>query len=132
MGGWQIDACHSPSLLDRRTRCESFQAIAMKRTAPAKRITLPIVRHPDVPHLRVNQPMQHASTNDGAAADSRSNRQIYKIRKTLRRSPSCLSQSSRVYVRIKPDGQAERLAHGTNKIKIPPTCLWGGSYESEA
>src|SRR5437016_8713706 len=132
MGRWQIDACHSPSPLDRRTRCQSFQAIAVKRTTPAKWITLPIVRHSNVSHLRVNQPMQHAATYDGAAANSGTNSLIYKIRKPLCRSPSCFAQSSHIHVRIKPYGQAEGPAHGADKIKIPPTCLWGGSYESEA
>src|SRR5438046_9199509 len=102
MGRWQVYACHSPSLLDRRTRCQSFQAIAMKRTAATKRIALPIVRHTDVTHLPGDQPMQDAATNDGAAANSGRNRSIYKISTTMGCAGSRLDQTSRLHGPTKP------------------------------
>ena len=120
----------TPTRRDRRPRRQPFKAIPVIRTAPRERIRRPIVRHPNMPHLRMRQPMQNTSAHDRATADPRADREIQAVRNPARRAPPRFAQHSRVHIRIEANRHAEAATYRARQIAIPPRGLRRGRNEA--
>src|SRR5581483_2415933 len=119
----QVARWFTPSLLNRGTRGEPFQAVAMKWTATRIAVLLPIMRDSNMPHFGVNQAVQELPIHDDAATDSGPNGEVEEVRNRLRSSPTCFAQGGCVHVRVEADRYIKCRANPSDEIKVLPANL---------
>src|SRR6266851_502244 len=112
MVGGQLVRWRVPAGCQGRTGGESFQTIAMVGTETREWIHLPVVGNADVPHLRVQEAVEHAPVDHGTTPDTSAYSDVEKGLKALGCSPALFSECRRVHIGVesywKTQSPAER------------------------
>ena len=116
----------APSVRNRRTRREAFEAIPVEWAPPGKGV-VGVPRDPEVADLRVDQSMDRFSVRHNSPADSSANGDVDEVIETGTGSPATFAEGSSVHVGVEADRDPERLAQRTDDIGIRPSRLRRGS-----
>jgi hypothetical protein len=112
-----------PPRVHRRTTCEPFETVAMKRAHPGKRIEADVVGNPHVAHLRMHQPVHQPAVHQAAAANTGPDSEIDEVLEPLGCAPSPFRERCRIHVRVEANGDGERIANRSRDIDVRPSGL---------
>src|SRR4029077_9702876 len=116
-----------PAGFERWTSRQTFPTITVKRTCPRERIGLPVVRHADVTHLRMQHSMHQSPFRHSTATDPGTYGQVDKGTQSLCRTPAMFRECGGIDVRIESHGYIKNTLYGTNQIHVLPAGLRRGS-----
>ena len=114
----------TPALRHGVRRGEALETVAVIRAGSGERIGIAIVRHADVAHLRVHQPVERPTIDECAAADARPHGEVDERVETPRGSPAMLADGRRVHVGVDRHRRAEARAAACPPDRSRPSPAW--------
>ena len=96
--------------LQRGTCGEALETISVVGTGASKRIPLRVTREADVSHLEAGQPVEGFAVHDDAAADTRPNGEVERVRIVFARAPFGLAKPRYDHIHFDRDGQGKFFA----------------------